>query len=938
MTKLNAGSNGSASSLPTSLRTPERAKSNRNSQLLEICVSSWKQGVSSNSNRNKNALFAILPVSIFLALCGMLASCANTMSSSATTPVITAQPANATVTVGQPATFTVAAAGTAPLSYQWTKNGMSVGTNSATYTTAATTSSDNNAKIQVTVSNSKGSAPSSVATLTVDAASTKPSITTQPANVTVTVGQTATFTVVANGSAPLSYQWTKNGTKVGTNSATYTTAATALTDNGAKIQVTVTNAQGSAPSSTVTLTVDAASTKPSITTQPASVTVTVGQTATFTVAATGAAPLTYQWTKNGTNVGTNSATYTTAATTSADNGAQIKVTVSNSAGSTPSSTVSLTVNAAATKPSITTQPVSVTVTVGQTATFTVAATGAAPLTYQWTKNGTNVGTNSATYTTAATTSSDNGAQIQVTVSNSAGSTPSSMVTLTVTSTLPPPSSANVLTYHNDVGRTGQNLNETILTHSNVNSTNFGKKAFLTTDGLVDAEPLYVSNLQIGGATHNVVFVVTEHNSVYAFDADTFTQLWKVSMTPSGETSSDAVSGCGQVTPEIGITSTPVIDLKAGSNGTIYLVAMTKNGSTYFQRLHALDLTTGADLAGSPVTIQATFPNNGGTTTFAPKQYKERAALLLLNGVIYTSWASHCDIGPYTGWVMGYSQSSLLQTSAIDITPNGSLAAIWMAGAGPAADSTGNIYFLAGNGTFDDTLNSSGFPENGDYGNGFIKLSTTGNKLAVADYFNMFNTDLESGSDTDLGSGGAMVLPDLQDSAQNTWHLAVGAGKDSNMYIVNRDMMGKFNVQNDNAIYQQLSGALPGGVWAMPAYFNGTIYYGSVGAPLKAFPITNAKVATSASSSSSASFGYPGSTPSVSANGTSNGIVWTVQNGGTAVLHAYDAGNLGTELYNSNQAANSRDSFAGNKFITPMIANGKVFVGTPTGVVVFGELP
>ena len=849
MTKLNVGP-GSAFSFPTSLRTPERAKSNRNSQLIEICVNSWKQGSSSNSNRNKNALFAILPVSIFLVLCGMLASCANTMSSSATAPVITAQPANATVTVGQPATFTVAAAGTAPLSYQWTKNGMSVGTNSATYTTAATTSSDNNAKIHVTVSNSKGSAPSSVVTLTVDAASTKPSITTQPANVTVTVGQTATFTV----------------------------------------------------------------------------------------AATGAAPLTYQWTKNGTNVGTNSATYTTAATTSADNGAQIKVTVSNSAGSTPSSTVTLTVNAAATKPSITTQPVSVTVTVGQTATFTVAATGAAPLTYQWTKNGTNVGTNSATYTTAATTSSDNGAQIQVTVSNSAGSTPSSMVTLTVTSTLPPPSSANVLTYHNDVGRTGQNLNETILTHSNVNSTNFGKRAFLTTDGLVDAEPLYVSNLQIGGAAHNVVFVVTEHNSVYAFDADTFTQLWKVSMTPSGETSSDAVSGCDQVTPEIGITSTPVIDLKAGPNGTIYLVAMTKNGSTYFQRLHALDLTTGADLAGSPVTIQATFPNKAGTTTFAPKQYKERAALLLLNGVIYTSWASHCDIGPYTGWVMGYSQSSLQQTSAIDITPNGSLAAIWMAGAGLAADSTGNIYFLAGNGTFDDTLNSSGFPENGDYGNGFIKLSTTGNKLAVADYFNMFNTDSESGSDTDLGSGGAMVLPDLQDSAQNTWHLAVGAGKDTHMYVVNREMMGKFNVQNDNAIYQQLSGALPGGVWAMPAYFNGTIYYGSVGAPLKAFPITNAKVAASASSSSSASFGYPGSTPSVSANGTSNGIVWTVQNGGTAVLHAYDASNLATELYNSNQAANSRDHFAGNKFITPMIANGKVFVGTPTGVVVFGELP
>ncbi len=850
MTKLNVGPHHSASVLQASIHTRERSHSNRNSRFLEICVSSWKQASSSNSNRNKNALFGILTVSIFLVLCGMLAACAGTKSDPATAPVITAQPANATVTVGQPATFTVAASGTGTLSYKWTKNGMNVGPSSATYTTAATTSSDNNAKIQVTVSNSKGSAPSSIVTLTVNAAATKPSITAQPVNVTVTIGQTATFTV----------------------------------------------------------------------------------------AATGTAPLTYQWTKNGTNVGANSATYTTAATTSSDNGAQIKVTVSNSAGSTPSSTVTLTVNAAATKPTITTQPVNTTVSAGNAATFTVAASGTAPLSYQWTKNGTNVGTNSATYTTAATTSSDNGAQIKVTVSNSAGSTPSNTITLTVTTTLPPPSSANVLTYHNDVGRTGQNLNETILTHSNVNSTSFGKKAFLTTDGLVDAEPLYVSNLQIGGATHNVVFVVTEHNSVYAFDADTFTQLWKVSMTPSGEASSDAVNGCGQVTPEIGITSTPVIDLKAGPNGTIYLVAMTKNGSTYFQRLHALDLTTGADLAGSPVTIQATFPNNSGTTTFAPKQYKERAALLLLNGVIYTSWASHSDIGPYTGWVMGYSQSSLQQTSVIDITPNGSLAAIWMAGAGLAADSTGNIYFLAGNGTFDDTLNSSGFPENGDYGNAFIKLSTIGNKLAVADYFNMFNTDSESAGDTDLGSGGAMVLPDLQDSAQNTWHLAVGAGKDTHMYVVNRDMMGKFNAQNDNAIYQQLSSVLPGGVWAMPAYFNGTIYYGSVNAPLKAFTITNAKVAASASSSSSASFGYPGSTPSVSANGTSNGIVWAVQNGGTAVLHAYDGSNLATELYNSNQAANSRDHFAGNKFITPMIANGKVFVGTPTGVIVFGQLP
>jgi hypothetical protein len=386
----------------------------------------------------------------------------------------------------------------------------------------------------------------------------------------------------------------------------------------------------------------------------------------------------------------------------------------------------------------------------------------------------------------------------------------------------------------------------------------------------------------------------------------------------------------------------VIDLNAGANGTIYLVAMTKKGSTYFQRLHALDLTTGADLAGSPVAIQATFPgtganSNGTSVIFDPKKYKERASLLLLGGVIYTSWASHCDSGPYTGWVMGYSQTSLQQTSVINITPNGNDGAIWMAGAGLAADSTGNIYFLAGNGTFDDTLNSSGFPENGDYGNGFVKLSTAGGHLTVADYFTMHNTDSESNGDVDLGSGGAMVLPDLQDNSHNTWQLAVGAGKDSNLYVVNRNMMGKFNISNDNAIYQELSGALPGGVWSMPAYFNGTVYYGSVNAPLQAFPISNAKLTTSAPQSS-ATFGYPGTTPSVSANGTSNGIVWAVQNGGTAVLHAYDAGNLETELYNSSQAANNRDNFSGNKYITPMIANGKVFVGTPTGVMVFGLLP
>jgi hypothetical protein len=392
-----------------------------------------------------------------------------------------------------------------------------------------------------------------------------------------------------------------------------------------------------------------------------------------------------------------------------------------------------------------------------------------------------------------------------------------------------------------------------------------------------------------------------------------------------------------------VTSTPVIDRSQGPNGAVYLVAMSKDGSgNYHQRLHALDLAFGTELFSGPVEIQATYPGtgdntNGTSVVFDPKQYEERAALLLLNGVIYTGWASHCDNRPYTGWIIGYSETTLAQTSVLNVTPNGDEGAIWMAGAGLAADSSGNIYFLDANGNFDTTLNAQGFPSDGDYGNAFMKLSTTGNQLAVADFFEMDNEASENGSDTDLGSGGSMVLPDLTDGSGNTWHLAVGAGKDSNLYVVNRDSMGKFSA-NNSSIYQELVGALPGGVWAMPAYFNNTVYYGSVGSPIQAFSITNAKLSTTASARTNTSFGYPGTTPSVSANGSSNGIVWAVENSSPAVLHAYNASTL-DEIYNSNQASGGRDQFGpGNKFITPMIVNGKVFVGTTSGVAVFGLLP
>lgn len=510
---------------------------------------------------------------------------------------------------------------------------------------------------------------------------------------------------------------------------------------------------------------------------------------------------------------------------------------------------------------------------------------------------------------------------------------------------PAPSSAveDVLTYHNDNARTGQQLNETILTPGNVNSSSFGKLFVISVDGKVDAEPLYAAGITVAGSMHNVLIVATEHGSVYGFDADSGSTLWHDSTLLAGETTSDD-HGCGQVTPEIGVTATPVIDLKAGPHGTIYVVAMSKNGpGQYFQRLHALDLTTGAEQFGGPITVQASFPGSGdnssaGSVIFDPGQYKERPGLLLLNGVIYTAWSSHCDIRPYTGWMIGYNQNTLAQTTVLNVTPNGNEGSFWNAGAGPAADSSGNIFALNANGTFDSTLDVNGFPNLGDFGNAFLRISTTNGQLAVADYFAMDNIQNEDSTDGDLGSGGALVVPDLIDGAGKTRHLAVGAGKDGNIYVADRDNMGKFNSASNNNVYQDITSGLAGSVFSMPAYFNGVIYYGAVGDNLKAFPFSKALLAMTAASQSVSSFGFPGTTPSISANGSSNGIVWAAENANPAVLHAYDATNLAKELYNSNQAANGRDQFGvGNKFITPMIANGKVYVGTTNGVGVFGLL-
>jgi outer membrane protein assembly factor BamB len=504
---------------------------------------------------------------------------------------------------------------------------------------------------------------------------------------------------------------------------------------------------------------------------------------------------------------------------------------------------------------------------------------------------------------------------------------------------------DVLTWHNDNARTGQNLNEKILTLQNVNPKTFGKLFVIHVDGKVDAEPLFVKGLQIPQhGMRNVLYVATENDSLYAFNADTGSLFWHVRLLKPGETPSDN-RGCGQVIPTIGVTSTPVIDRQRGPHGTIYAVAMSKDQQgRYFQRLHALDLQDGREEFGGPVDIHATYPgsgatSHGGTDVFDPKQYEERAALLLLNGVVYTSWASHCDIDPYNGWVIGYNAQTLKQAGALDFTPNGEKGSVWQSGAGPAADPQGYIYLLAANGSFDTTMNARGFPSHGNFGNSFLKISTEGGRLSVADYFTMYNVEAENDQDDDLGSGGPLVLPPMKDAAGKTRDLVVGAGKDLSIYIANRDDMGKFNPKGNLNIYQEVPHAMKHAFSReIPAYFDGRIYYASTDDTLREYLFKNARLIAKPVSETSLNFNYPGAAPSVSADERRNGIVWATENRDPAVLHAYDAGNLAHELFNSNAAPSGRDHFGtGNKFITPMIANGKVYVGTTDGVGVFGLL-
>lgn len=499
-------------------------------------------------------------------------------------------------------------------------------------------------------------------------------------------------------------------------------------------------------------------------------------------------------------------------------------------------------------------------------------------------------------------------------------------------------SVNVLTWHYDNSRSGVNPNETGLTPSNVTSSGFGKVAEFSVNGQVDGQILYVSQVNIPNVgKRNVIYFATENDVVYAVDADSMsgsdaTVLWSTSLVPAGEAPASTQSGCGNINPN-GVTATPVIDV---SRNAIYLVAMTMNAqsvTTQFDRLHALDLGSGAELFGGPTTIAPTYPGTQGnvlnnTIVFDPVAQHDRAALTEVGNQIYTAWSGmYGDCSPYSAWVVSFNAGTLAQSGAIVLAPDYEGAGIWLGGAGLSADAAGSVYLPTGNAT----SNLMETPSIGDYPESVVRLAP-GVPLTVADFFMPSNVVSLSEDDLDLSSAGVLLLPDLTDSSNVTHHLAIASGKDGNLFVLNRDGLGGFNAQNQ--VVQQFpnGGGNSSSNFSTPLFFNNSVYLNPSQMPIVRYPISNARLATAPAAQSSPSLF---SVPTISASGTNNGIVWTLAN---SVLYAFDATSLNT-LYASNQAANHRDSITapGSSFITPMVANQRVYIGTQSTVAVFGLL-
>jgi hypothetical protein len=588
-----------------------------------------------------------------------------------------------------------------------------------------------------------------------------------------------------------------------------------------------------------------------------------------------------------------------------------------------------------TSSNVTVSPLRAGITLSQTLQFGVTAPAGATVT--WTVDGiaggnTTVGTvnSSGLYTPGSAVGVHT-----VVATNAGNSTQSATATVAVTDL------TGVYSAHNDSSRDGLNAHEYALTTATVTTSSFGKLFSCVADGAIYGQPLWLANATVNGAHHNVVFVATAHDGLFAFDADASpcVTLWSANLidtshggfagettVPAGPTSTLVGAGFGDLTPEVGIIGTPVID---PASGTLYLLSKSVNAAqtVFYQRLHAIDLTTGHEKPGSPTTVAASYTGNGGTaTSFNSQTQLQRSGLALVNGVVYVVWASHEDAGIYNGWILGYSYSGSAFTLAqvLNVTPDASDGGIWMSGAAPASDSNNQLYVITGNGTFD--ASSAGVP-NDDYGDSLLQLSPT---LTVSQYFTPTDQLTDQQTDQDFGAGGAVVLADLPSGSPIT-HLVMGGGKDGSLYVLNRDALGGLG---DNAAVQKV--AVGHGIFATGAFWNNTFYLAAASGTLNAYSLNPAQPQLTLSSSSPTTYPWPGGTPSVSAAGVQGGIVWILDNHlyctmqssgcGPAVLHAYDATNVATELWNS---ATTGNDTAGNaiKFTVPTIANGKVYVGT-----------
>jgi hypothetical protein len=574
------------------------------------------------------------------------------------------------------------------------------------------------------------------------------------------------------------------------------------------------------------------------------------------------------------------------------------------------------------------------VTIGQTLQFKATVSNTTNTGVTWKVNGVaggnaSVGTISSTGMFTAPGKVPSGSS-SISATSVADSTKSASVTVTVNGF------SGMLRWHNDLAGTGQNQAETALTTSNVNQNSFGKKATYQLDDQSFTQPLFVSNVPFPGAgQHDAVYVATESNTVYAFDAkgQASGPFWQKNLTPAGahviDGNTTAGGQGGPINPNVGITGTPVID---GSSGTLYVVAVSQVGSgVHRHQLHALDITTGNEKFGGPVDIKASVPgtaagSTNGQVTFDPTLELQRSALTLVNGVVYIAWASYQDFGNYHGWVMGYDASTLKQVRVWNATPDGTKGGIWMSGAPLTADSSGNLYLVVGNGTFDADKGGK------DYGDSIVKLTPNGGGFTISDYFTPFDQANLAATDFDLGSSGLTLLLNQG--------LGVNAGKAGKIYLVDLNSMGKFQSGSDSQIVQSIGGALGTGPddldYSTAVYWNGNVYYVGDIDTVKQFQLSNGKLSTSPIVSTH-SYGYPGANMSISSNGNSNGILWVLEASGQNVLHAYDATDVGTELYNSTQAG-GRDHFGtAVRFTVPTIVNGRVYVAGQN-FTIFGQLP